>query len=501
MLAGRRYPLTTSRSLTEEVYVLDRRSHRDGSSQTPSETSPAARASGGAPVDAWPPLAKTRVRASLPPPAAIAEPASLDELRETLLRFATAGLPIIPVGGASNVVGALASARPVAFVSLRRLDRILAVDAHNCMVRCEAGVLGGDLEERLQHEGLTLGHYPQSLYQSTVGGWIATGAMGTFSGRYGGIESLLLGVDVMLADGTLVEVPAHPRFAAGPPLAHLFVGAEGTFGVVVAATLRVARVPAQREVQGWAVPALGPAVEVLRDLIQGGVRPAVLRLYDADDGATLIRQGGGPSGWLPLLVGFDGQAEIVKHELHVVASALAELGAQALPGVGDTWLERRFDPPAFLRAGEQPGQLADAIDVTAWWSTLEAGYLSIREAVLAAGASSCRAHFSHFYQQGASIYFVFSISAENDTAALRHYSAIWDAAMLTCRQLKIVPVHHHGVGEVRQRWLRPFLGSSAELLDRLRGALDPRHVLNPDRLGGGSQSVLSLAMHSEGEPT
>jgi hypothetical protein len=113
-------------------------------------------------------------------------------------------------------------------------------------------------------------------------------------------------------------------------------------------------------------------------------------------------------GWLPLLVGFDGHADIVEREMDVVARTLDRLGAQALAGVGDAWLEHRFDPPAFLRAGEQPGRLGDAIDVTAWWS-------------------------------------------------------------------------------------------SVEILDRVRTALDPQHVLNPDRLGGGSVGILRLAMHAEGE--
>jgi alkyldihydroxyacetonephosphate synthase len=346
---------------------------------------------------------------------------------------------------------------------------------------------------------LTLGHYPQSLHVSTVGGWISTAAMGTFSGRYGGIEHLLLGLDVVLADGTLVHIPAHPRFAAGPPLAHLFVGAEGTLGIVVGATLRVMPVPASRTVEGWAVPALGPALEALRRLIQGGIQPAVLRLYDADDGAALVAQAGGREGWLALLVGFDGHPEVVEREHQVVGRALAALGAEALADVGQRWLQHRYEPPAFLSAGTRSGQLGDAIDVTAWWSVLETAYETIRAAILAAGADSCRAHFSHFYPQGASIYFIVDVRAEDDARALARYTAVWSAAMDACARLGIPPVHHHGLGEARRGWIRAYLGTGAHVLDRLRTALDPLHVLNPDRLGGGALELRVPPVRQENE--
>src|SRR5215467_3983068 len=188
--------------------------------------------------DLWP-LALMRARAGAPPPDAdVARPTSHEEVAAAL----RSGRRVVPMGGASGVCGALAPDPGDLVLDLRGLDRV-EIDERNLMVRAGAGVNGLDLERRLNERGLTLGHFPSSLPVAAVGGLVSTRSSGQESTRHGGIEDLVVGLAVVLADGTVVRARPHPETAAGPPLHQLFVGAEGALGVVVEVVLRVRRLP------------------------------------------------------------------------------------------------------------------------------------------------------------------------------------------------------------------------------------------------------------------
>ncbi len=106
------------------------------------------------------------------------------------------------------------------------------------------GTFGDVFEDELRAEhGVTCGHWPQSMALSTVGGWLACRGAGQLSTRYGKIEDIVEGLDVVLADGTLVHTGGAPRAAVGPDLTQLFVGSEGTLGIIVGARLRAHRLP------------------------------------------------------------------------------------------------------------------------------------------------------------------------------------------------------------------------------------------------------------------
>lgn len=139
------------------------------------------------------------------------------------------------------------------------------LDEVNLTVRVTASHNGGVLEDALQALGLTLGHSPQSLYRSTVGGWLATLATGQFSSLYGGIEDLVVGYTVVLASGDTVELNASPRAAMGPDLRQLFIGSEGTLGVITSVTLKVFRLPQTQLVQTFAMPSVRAGLGFLRE--------------------------------------------------------------------------------------------------------------------------------------------------------------------------------------------------------------------------------------------
>src|SRR4029079_16622400 len=130
-------------------------------------------------------------------------------------------------------------------LDLTALKGIVSVDTTSMLVDVRAGTFGDVFEDALRDQyGVTCGHWPQSMALSTVGGWVACRGAGQMSTRYGKIEDIVEGLDVVLADGTLITTGGAPRAAVGPDLNQVFLGSEGTLGVVVGARLRAHRLPA-----------------------------------------------------------------------------------------------------------------------------------------------------------------------------------------------------------------------------------------------------------------
>src|SRR5205085_8059468 len=129
--------------------------------------------------------------------------------------------------------------------------------------------------------GLTVGHWPQSIDLSTVGGWLACRGAGQYSNRYGKIEDIVVGLDVVLADGRRISTGGQPRQAVGPDLNQLFVGSEGTLGIITRAWLQAHRLPAATGAAAFGFTSFAAALDVMRKTVQRGADVAVLRLYDA----------------------------------------------------------------------------------------------------------------------------------------------------------------------------------------------------------------------------
>ncbi|MFN8475544.1 MAG: FAD-binding oxidoreductase [Anaerolineae bacterium] len=124
-------------------------------------------------------------------------------------------------------------------LDLSALTQVHWLDESGLVVKVDAGKLGIELERELDSRDYTLNHSPQSLDRSSVGGCVSTRASGQFSSRYGSIESLVVALTVVLPAGEIVATPLAPRAALGPYLRHVFMGAEGTMGVVVDVTLKI----------------------------------------------------------------------------------------------------------------------------------------------------------------------------------------------------------------------------------------------------------------------
>ncbi|MDX1648821.1 MAG: FAD-binding oxidoreductase, partial [Myxococcota bacterium] len=181
-----------------------------------------------------------------PLPAAVVAPRSTEEAARAVRILRAARVPVVPFGGGSGVCGAVRVPEGAAVLSTARMDGLRALDDRNLLATFGAGTNGMEAERRVQEAGLTIGHWPQSIELSTVGGWVATRAAGQFSTAYGNVEDVLFALEAVLPDGSVLRTRATPRAAAGPDLRHLLLGSEGTLGLVTETTFSLRPLPEAR---------------------------------------------------------------------------------------------------------------------------------------------------------------------------------------------------------------------------------------------------------------
>jgi len=367
-------------------------------------------------------------------------------------------------------------------IDMRAFDQIGKLDQASMTVTVGAGVMGGALEDWLNDQGYTCGHYPQSLPISTVGGWLATRGIGTFSNHYGGIENLVYGVEVMLADGTLLALGRAPRSAAGPRLTELFIGTEGTLGIITQVTLKIFPQPEKLTFAVYRCPDLEAGLTSVRHMFARHCAPALARLYDEAESAHLVPDRETTAPGCLLILGHAGHAQVVDAQARVNDAIAIAAGAQALgPAIGETWYRSRYRA-AWLDANQQPHVIADSIEVSAQWSAILPLYHEVTRAI-APAVTSQMAHMSHFYSTGTMIYFIFSIEDADPEQLRARYEQVWAQVTQAALRHGGTATHHHGVGLARRTVFKQELGDAATTLLRgIKSLVDPDNLLNPGKL-------------------
>lgn len=201
-------------------------------------------------------------------------------------------MPLTPFGGGSGVLGGAMPSPNGLVMDLKRMDFVGQVDIANGTVTVGPGVLGWHLEEKLRAQGFTLGHFPSSLMTATVGGYVATRSAGQFSSRYGKIEDMVVSLRFVSGTSEVFDTASLSPHD-GPELAQILLGSEGTLGVITAVQLRVHRAPATARYRGVRFHTLEQGLLAMRLIMQAGLRPSVLRLYDELD-TFLVGRGDKP---------------------------------------------------------------------------------------------------------------------------------------------------------------------------------------------------------------
>ncbi len=193
------------------------------------------------------------------------------------------GVPIVPYGGGSGVCGAAVPMAGGITLDMKRMDRFSGISREDMICNIKVGINGERFERELNHRGYTFGNFPSSIYCSTVGGWLATRAAGQMSTKYGKVEDRVAGLTVVTGRGDIVKTDGMARAIRGPNWTQLLVGSEGTLGVITSARLRISPTPGVQILRGYHVDNVAHGVEAIRRVMQAGLRPAVVRLYDEFD--------------------------------------------------------------------------------------------------------------------------------------------------------------------------------------------------------------------------
>jgi alkyldihydroxyacetonephosphate synthase len=448
------------------------------------------------------------------PPDLVALPRDESEI-ETVLSWAEAeGAAVIPFGGGTSVVGGVEARlgdRPVVSLDLRRLDRVLEVDATSMAARIQAGATGPRLEEKLREHGLTLRHFPQSFEYSTLGGWIATRAGGHFATLHTHIDDLVESVRAITPRGTW-ESRRLPGSGAGPSPDRALIGSEGILGVIAEAWVRVRPRPQFKLSCGVEFDDFLAAAGAVREISQSGLHPANCRLLDALEAGTT----GAGSGEKSLLVlGFEsphhpveGPMDLALEIARTHGGAAGEVrGGSSRGGVGadvrgeadhgggadavGAWRNAFLLAPYLRDTFVACGVLSETFETAITWDRFEDFHATTMETVRAKVAEVCDApkdgpgaprvtcRFTHVYPDGPAPYFTIMAPAKRGGEV-----AQWDEIKAAASEAVIenggTITHHHAVGRDHRPWYDqqrppPF----AAALRAAKKELDPAGLLNP----------------------
>ena len=430
----------------------------------------------------WWPLAMHWALAGEVPalPTVVARPTTTDEVASVLAICDRARIPVTPAGGRSGVCAASVPVHGGVALDMTALVGVVAVDVESGIVEVRPGTFGPDLERTVRAEGLSVGHFPQSFDLATVGGWVASRGAGQYSTRYGKIEDMVVGLEAVLANGSVVRTGGAPAAAAGPDLTQLLVGSEGTLAVITDVWLRAHPTPASESRAAYSVPSFAAGVEACRRVLRRGATPAVLRLYDEQESA---RSHGGDGSEAVVIVLDEGDAGIVDATMRIVDASVIDVGGRPADGaLVAGWLEHRNDTSA-LQALTRRGFVVDTMEIAAPWSALGVLFEQVRGALMEVPhtrAATC--HLSHSYPDGACLYFTFAATPPPEEVETT-YRRLWDAGQRAVLAHGGNLSHHHGVGLNRSRFVAEALGSAAGVVQSVKDALDPNGILNPGKLG------------------
>ena len=428
-------------------------------------------------------LLARRMGTRLARPICVVRPRTTQQVSEVVTWANRTKTPLVPYGGGSAVTDAIRPDRAVV-VELRAMNEIRDFDEKSRLVRAECGILGSDLDKALHGWGFMLGHQPQSMQISTLGGWISTRAIGQLSSRYGAIENLVAGMEVVLPDGRIVNTKGTPRASMGPDVAALMIGAEGTLGIVTEVTLRVAALPPARLDLCVRFEHMADGVAACRKIAQEDLDPTMMRLYDRDDAGIFLRNHPDEPRDPFMILSFEGFDAHARLE-EALRLSRGERGNDAL--VDHWWIHRNDLAEEYTNLMDGTGLLGphamvETMEVSARWTNLRDVYHAMKEA-LGPLTDIVGCHLSHHYVDGACLYFSMGSACADDEEAAKKLESWWEAGMAACIEAGGSISHHHGIGRRRAGWLPGELGGWWDVLVAVKKAMDPNGIMNPGALG------------------
>ena len=423
---------------------------------------------------------------------------------------------LIPYGGGTNVSEALRcpenETRMIVSVDMRRMNKVLWIDPVNRMACIEAGTVGRHLTEQLRRHGFTMGHEPDSIEFSTLGGWVATNASGMKKNKYGNIEDLVLDVTAITATGKLERRGQNPRESVGVDARQWMFGSEGRLGIITSAVVKLFPLPEVQRYGSILFKDFAVGVDFMYELAQHGDWPASVRLVDNTQfqfGMALKPKSQGwrakksalekifvtkvkgydPNKMVAVTLVFEGSRdEVARQEASVYRIAAHHGGMKAGAENGLRGYQLTYGIAYIRDFVMDHFVLAESFETSVPWTQVRSLCENVKERVRKEHAArklpgnpfvTCRV--TQIYETGACIYFYFGMNHEGVDHPSEVYGEIERAAREEILKQGGSLSHHHGIGKLRQRYLGEIMSPTSIAWSRdAKRAFDPTNIFGCD---------------------
>ncbi|MGI8553047.1 MAG: FAD-binding oxidoreductase [Dehalococcoidia bacterium] len=422
-------------------------------------------------------------------PLAVVRPQHTEDVVAVVCFAAQEGLAIVQLGGGTGLMGGARSIRAGIVLDMTSMQRILSIEPEDRTTRVQPGVVLDQLNNALEPLGLMLGHDPWTVPVATVGGTISTNSLGYRGARYGSMGDQVLGLEVVLGDGSILRTRPAARSSTGPQLRHLFIGAEGTLGVITEATLRVFPLPESRRLRAFEFPDFDSGFRAVESLFAINLVPAMV-----DYGQTYAGSRESPALFTPegspgrLQLAFEGFAEAVEAaERRATRICLQNSGA-ALPEAEaqEFWEDRHVVAERFRvrRAKDdhdswlEGGVLFDFVHVALPASQV----LSYRDRAAALMAGRGVSVIEWGLWNTPELFSAVVQRPVRDETEARTFAAAVDELLRLAQDLGGSMEYCHGAGLRLASLMEREHGRGLELLRAIKSAADPHGLMNPGKL-------------------
>lgn len=427
-------------------------------------------------------------------PEMVVRPRSTEEVAQIVRLASREKIPIVPYGGGTGLMGGALSLRGGMVIDLKGMDKILSISQQDRSVSVEAGVVLKALEEELNKKGLILGHDPWTLSFATVGGAISTDGLGYRAAKYGSMGDQVLGLEVVLADGKVLETRSTPKSSTGISLNRLFIGAEGNLGIITKAVLQAFPMPEKRGAYAFGFNSFDDGFGTVVKMFGIGLTPA---LVDLSEGSTwppvrVLRRLLSPSSApATLYLAFEGFREEVEAQEMRATQICREYGGRDL-GLREAqhfWdtrhgMAQRYYRSPFLALGDVFTRVLKGVK-------FDFVHVSIPASQVLEYRRRCKAildrHHVHLLEYGIwtqpELFSLVMVElALTEREAVTNVSRAVNELLMLAQDFGGSMEYCHGVGVRLAHLMDRELGYGLEVMRKIKGTLDPDNIMNPGKL-------------------
>ncbi|MDA3780244.1 MAG: FAD-binding oxidoreductase, partial [Bacteroidales bacterium] len=434
------------------------------------------------------------------PPDLVIFPRNDEEVEKVIKICNDNNIAVTPFAGHSSVTRGVETPRGGVSLDLtKHFNKVIEVNEKNSTVRVQTGIYGPAFEEYLNNYGdsYSCGHFPQSFEYSTVGGWVAARSAGQASTGYGKIDDMILAMKVITPSG-IIQTKDYPSTAQAWDLNKIFLGSEGTLGVITEVTMKIRKFrPQNTSHASFIFKNFELAIEAMRTIMQSGVgKPHLFRISDPEETDIAFKTKNFDNTFADkfiktmgyktdkrclMFVAIEGDKDYTKFVKSKVKSIAKKYSGFFL-GRKPTkkWLEQRYSSAYMREPLMDIGIMTDTIETVVTWDNIVQLRKEVIKYLKKRDKTVVMIHISHVYENGANLYITF-LSPMVKGNELEDYVNYHKGLVDTIQENNGALSHHHGIGRSLAPWMLGEMGKeNMALLQAVKNHLDPKGIMNPD---------------------